>query len=150
MASSILSRSARFTPRPTVPILPSLLLRTGFRENRGPSARSIRQTGRRSARRLVPSGHSRRVAMSRFLRAFALAILYACADGTANADDRSGSRPVRVCLVLDVSGSMREESRLDRMIAGVAATLAILPDGAEVAIVSFNDQAEVVVSPTRL
>jgi Mg-chelatase subunit ChlD len=78
------------------------------------------------------------------------AFAFSTAGRSAAASEPAGAAPSRYVLVLDVSGSMAEGTRLVTMGSGVAATLAILPDAAEVAIVVFHHQAGVLAPLTRL
>src|SRR4051794_29972689 len=58
--------------------------------------------------------------------------------------------PPRYVLVVDVSGSMAQGGRMPALAGSLAATLAILHDGAEVSVIAFHHQPWVVVPPTRL
>src|SRR4051812_45054724 len=58
--------------------------------------------------------------------------------------------PSRSVLVLDTSGSMVEGRRPTTPVGALAATLAIVPDGGQVAIVTFNHRAAVLAPLTRL
>jgi hypothetical protein len=60
------------------------------------------------------------------------------------------SGPCRVVLVSDVSGSMAEDRRWQRLAASTAALVMSLPDGSEVGVVLFHHRARVLVPLTRL
>lgn len=85
------------------------------------------------------------------LRHLLLALALVCTGSLRAADlPRNPAAPIRYVLVIDLSGSMAQERRLPMLIGSVAATLAILPDGAEVAIVSFNHEVKTVSAVVRL
>ncbi|HEY7308547.1 MAG TPA: vWA domain-containing protein [Gemmataceae bacterium] len=61
-----------------------------------------------------------------------------------------GSRSCRLVIVADVSGSMAQDQRWQRLAASTAALIVSLPDGSEVGIVLFHHSARVLVPLTRL
>ena len=65
--------------------------------------------------------------------------------GPASAAAQKDSRDeLNVAICIDCSGSMKEGGRYEMVVAGVAATLAALPDGTSVTIILFNDKTRVV------
>ncbi len=72
--------------------------------------------------------------------------------GPANArDQRAVSQPpLPVVLTLDTSGSMNEKQRFPMLLASLAGTMAILPDGTRVGVVTFNHEPRVVFPLTTL
>ncbi|MGO9109720.1 MAG: vWA domain-containing protein [Thermoguttaceae bacterium] len=83
-----------------------------------------------------------------------LTLLNASSMPAKAADDRQSQPPyqnnARLVLVLDVSGSMKEEGRFDRMIEAASALVVSLPEDAEVAVVRFHSVPSVLVPQTRL
>src|SRR5262245_7026009 len=75
--------------------------------------------------------------------------VFAESFGTEAPSEPAARQRPRLVLVLDASGSMQEDQRFARQVAGVAATLAILRDH-EVAVVLFNHEAKTLVPLTPL
>jgi hypothetical protein len=63
---------------------------------------------------------------------------------TAPADDRADLPPLDLALVIDVSGSMRDEGKLDAVKRALAAFLDRLRPQDEIALVTFDSEARVV------
>ncbi|MGW0931777.1 YfbK domain-containing protein [Streptomyces sp. NPDC002644] len=66
------------------------------------------------------------------------------------AADDAERPPAALTFVVDVSGSMADEGRLDLVRQGLRTMTGRLRDDDSVALVSFSDEAETVLSPTRI
>jgi len=80
--------------------------------------------------------------ISKTLACFALVPLLVANQSLCRAAPADGG-PMRVAFIVDDSGSMADGQRYPLVMVGMAATLAVMPDGALVTLILFNENSRV-------